>query len=392
MDTRIIFDEAKNGICTFFGENYEGFDNLLLSHFLNRSNDFLNYNEEGRVYKPKIIFTNNIDAIIKYINKAYKIEFFSDDNASNFNQRLKPIIAISGNDWCIYIEQKDSKINYGICRVMNSIKDKDMLSIIESSNYLKERSDKINCVVVKCQNFYTMDMFSTRGNKLSINLSFNSDKQSSSGDDISQFVDATFSKLKTTKEKLGAIKTMYTNILTKVINEVNGAICVVVDKEYKDNGFFDDGIWLKEPISFKSLFANTKSYSEEKLQAFVKLFMSMLDFDGITVVDNCGRIRGYNIFVETDNKRNKCIVGGARKRAVYTILNSRRKHLVGVYFQSHEGEIFYKAINSPTPKKKIKKVQIGNTSPTIADTTTNSQIENKVAQQETTDTEQSKKD
>ena len=71
--------------------------------------------------------------------------------------------------------------------------------------------------------------------------------------------------------------------------------------------------------------------------------MSMLDFDGITVVDNCGRIRGYNIFVETDNKRNKCIVGGARKRAVYTILNSRRKHLVGVYFQSHEGEIFYKS-------------------------------------------------
>lgn len=389
MDTRIIFDEAKNGICEFFKENYDGFDSLLLSHFLNRSNDFLNYNEEGRVYKPKIIFSNNIDGIIKAIPKTQKIEFFSDDNASNFNQRLKPIIAISGNDWCIYIEQKDGKINYGICKVMNSIKDKDLLSLIETSNYLKERSEKIFCIVVKCQNFYTMDMFSTKGNRLSINLSFNSDKQSSSSDDITQFVDATFSKLRTTKEKLATIKTMYTNILNKVINEVNGAICVVVDKEYKDNGFFDDGIWLKEPISFKSLFINSKSYSEEKLQAFVKLFISMLDFDGITVVDNCGQIRGYNIFVETDNKRNKCIVGGARKRAVYTILNSRRKHLVGVYFQSHEGEIFYKSINSPTTKKKSKKVQAGNTLPTIVDTTNNPNVENPT-QQDTNSSEQSK--
>ena len=222
-----------------------------------------------------------------------------------------------------------------------------------------------------------MEMFSTKGNRLSINLSFNADKQFTNSDDITQFIDATFSKLRTTKEKLNAIKTMYTNIFTKVINEVNGAICVVVDKEYTDNGFFDDGIWLKEPISFKSLFTNTKSYSEEKLQVFVKLFMSMLDFDGITVVDNCGRIRGYNIFVETDNKRNKCIVGGARKRAVYTILNSRRKHLVGVYFQSHEGEIFYKSINSPTTKKKSKKPQVDNIAPEIAETTTS---ENKSAQ------------
>lgn len=377
MDTKIIFDEAKNGICTFFNENYEGFDRLLLSHFLNRSNDFLNYNEEGRVYKPKFIFTNNIDAIIKCIPKASKIEFFEDDNASNFNQRLKPIIAISGNDWCIYIEQKDGKINYGICKVLNSIKDKEMLTLIEESNYLKERCEKINCVIVRCMNFYTMEMFSTKGNRLSINLSFNADKQFTNSDDITQFIDATFSKLRTTKEKLNAIKTMYTNIFTKVINEVNGAICVVVDKEYTDNGFFDDGIWLKEPISFKSLFTNTKSYSEEKLQVFVKLFMSMLDFDGITVVDNCGRIRGYNIFVETDNKRNKCIVGGARKRAVYTILNSRRKHLVGVYFQSHEGEIFYKSINSPTTKKKSKKPQVDNIAPEIAETTTS---ENKSAQ------------
>ena len=364
METKIIFDEARKGIVDFFTDNFKNFDPLLLSHFLNRSNDFLNYNEEGRTYKPKLIFTNNIDAIVKCIDKAYKIPIYEDDNASNFNQRLKPVIAIASNDWCIYIEQKDGKINYGLCKVLNSIKDKDLNSLIESSDYLKDKADKISCIIVRCLNFYTMNLSSTNGNNLNINFSLDPDKQIKNSDDITQFVDATFSKLRTTKEKLNTIKTMYTNIFTRVTNEVNGAICVVVDKEYKDNGFFDDGIWLKEPISFNKLFTSTKCYSEEKLQAFVQLFMAMLQFDGITVVDNFGRIRGYNIFVETDNKLNKRIVGGARKRAAYTILNSRRKHLIGVYFQSHEGEIFYKPLKSAT--KKLKKPATGDISPTIA--------------------------
>ena len=52
-------------------------------------------------------------------------------------------------------------------------------------------------------------------------------------------------------------------------------------------------------------------------------------------------------FVESNIKRTKNVIGGARKRAAYTIINSRRKHIVGVYFQSHEGEIFYKSLKKP---------------------------------------------
>lgn len=355
MEQKVVFNDAKTNIQHFFNEEFKNFDSLLLSHFLNRFNDFLNYNEEGITYKPKFIFTNNIESLLKPINKAFKLPIYEDENASNFNQRLKPIIALGSNEWCIYIELKDNKINYGLCKVLNSIKDKDLLTLIEENETLKEKQDKISCIIAKCVNFYLMTLTSLRGNKLTINFSLDPDKQLLGDSDITQFVDATFSKLRTTNTKLSMIKTMYTNIFTKVINEVNGAICVVVDKEYKDNGFFEDGIWLKEPISFNKLFTNSKSYSEEKLQAFVHLFMAMLQFDGITVVDNFGRIRGYNIFVQTDNKKNKNIVGGARKRAAYTIINSRRKHIIGVYFQSHEGEIFYRGlkVRKPTPNSNV---------------------------------------
>ena len=73
----------------------------------------------------------------------------------------------------------------------------------------------------------------------------------------------------------------------------------------------------------------------------------MLNFDGITVVDTTGRVLAYNVFVQSNINRTKNVIGGARKRAAYTIINSRRKHIAGVYFQSHEGEIFYKSLKKP---------------------------------------------
>jgi hypothetical protein len=140
-----------------------------------------------------------------------------------------------------------------------------------------------------------------------------------------------------------------------VLSYVNGSICVIVDKDYKDNGIFEDGIWLKEPISFSKLFTQSKSYNEKKLQSYADLFMNMLNFDGITIIDNQGRLRAYNVFVEPNSKKVGFIVGGARKRAAYYILSTRKKDIVGVYFQSHEGEVFFQLVPKREPKSPAKK-------------------------------------
>ena len=58
-------------------------------------------------------------------------------------------------------------------------------------------------------------------------------------------------------------------------------------------------------------------------------------------------INNYNTYIITNNSfagANINVVGGARKRAAYTVINSRRKRIIGVYFQSHDGEMFYKAV------------------------------------------------
>ena len=89
----------------------------------------------------------------------------------------------------------------------------------------------------------------------------------------------------------------------------------------------------------------------------------MLNFDGITIIDNQGRLRAYNVFVEPNSKKVGYIVGGARKRAAYFILSSKKKGIVGVYFQSHEGEVFFQELKGrETSKKKSTTPKINHTS------------------------------
>lgn len=375
MNEMIFFDSAKESVKSFFETEFENFPPLLMSHFLNKFNDIMNYSEEGMKIKPKIIFTDNIEAIIRTIPKSSLLTLFEDNDATMFNSRLKSILAIAKNDWCLYIDIKDNKISYGLIMSFRSIKDKNFLQVLQENTTLKDRTSKMHCIIARPVNFYTMLLHSISGNDLTVNFSLDKSKANVFATEIREFVDVTFSKLRTTQRKLQDMKNMYLNIFTNVMNDVNGAICVIVDKDYKDTGLFDDGIWLKEPISFSKLFTQTKSYSEAKLQAFADLFINMLNFDGITIIDNQGRLRAYNVFVEPNSKKVGYIVGGARKRAAYFILSSKKKGIVGVYFQSHEGEVFFQELKGREASKKKS------TTPKINHT---SQIDQTIANQSST--------
>lgn len=353
MNETIFFDSAKESVTKFFEQEFENFPPLLMSHFLNRFNDLLDYAEEDLQIKPKIIFTDNIEALIKLMPKTEALTIFEDSEATMFNSRLKSVLALARQDWCLFIDLKEDKISYGLIMSFRSLKDKNFLQDLEETTISKERLTHTHCIVARPLNSYSMLLDSISGETLTVNFSLDKSKNNNFTTEISELVDASFSKLRTTQRKLGDMKNMYLNIFTSVLNYAHGALCVVVDKDYVDSGLFEDGIWLKEPISFSKLFTQSKSYSEEKLQAHADLFLNMLNFDGITIIDNLGRLRAYNVFVEPNSKKVGYIVGGARKRAAFHILSSKRKGIVGVYFQSHEGEVFFQAIKQDKlPPKK----------------------------------------
>lgn len=345
MADNLFFTEAKDAVLRFIAKEYptmpENFINAVIQNFYK----FCSYEEEGQKIKPRIFFTNNIDLVNKNIPNCFKLQLFSDDDEKMFNSRLKSLLAFCINDWTTYIEYRDGRFNYGICKVFNSIKEKTLSQLIFESEVLATSTDKFNLIFLDTLSSYAIGLRGVRGSNIIVNFSINDSNFLNRENVIKRFVNASFSKLKTTKNKLSEIKILYENILKKAINDIHGAICVVIDKDYKDKGYFSDGIWLDEPIEFSKTFLQTKSYSEARLTNIAELFISMLNYDGITIVDNAGRIRAYNVFIKAEKYSKKNIVGGARKRAAYGIINSKIRRIVGVYFHSQDGEIFYEEVN-----------------------------------------------
>lgn len=344
MQGNIFYVTARDAVKEFFRKECETFPSKLENQILNYFSELGNYEEEGVKIRPNLIITNSIDNIIKHVPEAHKITMFVDHNEALFNLRMKSLISFCKLNWTIFISVKDDEIVYGLVKCLSSIKEKDFFKQVFESEVLKDKKEKLFILGIRSVSTYLISLHSLKGENININFSLNLNRVNNWDVEIKEFVNSSFSKLRTTERKLNQIKTMYSNIFEGVFKSVHGALCVVVDKDYVDNGFFSDGIWLKEPISFSKLFLQSKNYNEAKLLAFCDLFTAMLNYDGITIVDNTGTIRAYNVFVETNVDKLQNIAGGARKRAAYTVVNSRRKRIVGVYFQSHDGEIFYKYV------------------------------------------------
>lgn len=343
MADNLYFTEAKDTVLRFIAKEYPTMPENLISVFINNFYKFCNYEEEGQKIKPRIIFTSNIDLVVKNIPNCFKLQLFSDENEKQFNSRLKSMVFFCLHDWISYVEIKEGKINYGICKVFNSIKEKSLNQLIFENEVLST-TEKFNLIYLDTLSFYAIGLKGVKGSNIIVNFSINDTNFLNRENVLKRFVNASFCKLKTTKNKLSEIKIFYENILEKAINDIHGAVCVVVDKDFKDQkDFFSDGIWLQEPIEFSKTFLMTKSYSEAKLTNIAELFISMLNYDGITIVDNIGRIRAYNVFIKPE-KYSKNITGGARKRAAYGVLNAGIKKVIGVYFHSQEGEIFYEEV------------------------------------------------
>lgn len=347
MEENIFYTNAKEAIDEFITNESDEISKKLQNQLINFIPSMCNYEEEGRKIRLTILITNNIEAIVRAVPDAYKCVMFEDENENMFQSRMKSLAVFCNSEWCIFVNIKDGVYQYGICKALNSIKEKRLENLLLENEALKERN-KFFAFLVFPLSSYCITLSSLKQGLMNINFTLDTKKNISWREEISEFIDASFSKLRTTKKKLVDIKTMYLNIFDKALRNISGAICVVVDKDYEDKGLLADGIWLKNPIEFSKMFLQSKSYSEQKLMAFSELFMNMLNYDGITVIDNMGRIRAYNVFVETTMNDQKNILGGARKRAAYTIVNTKVKKVIGVYFQSHEGEMFY------TPVRKNK--------------------------------------
>ena len=363
MAENVFFSNGKEHIDSFIENEYPNFPSKMTAQLINFCSRLCFYEEEGEKLRPTILFTNKIDTLIKTIGSTIKQQIFVDENENMFRMRMKSLSPFSTHRWNIYVQlNANGSIEYGIYRSLNSIKEHSFNYNLFANEELKAKTNSVYAFLIQSISNSNLSFKSLKGEEMNLNFSLENKKALDFNEEIREFVDASFSKLKTTKKKLNELKTLYQNTFENCFRNIHGCICAVVDKDYVDDGFFADGIWLSQPIELSKLFMQSNSYNETKLESFSELFMDMLNYDGITIVDNNGRIRAYNVFVESDSAKEN-IIGGARKRAAFTIINSKVKKIVGVYFQSQEGEIFY---NRNRSYRERKTRNLGTTLPTIS--------------------------
>lgn len=355
MERRIFFEDARKNVMEFFSMEFPALKLADIDMFMGMFYKLVNYEEEGQKIRPTILITSNINSVVRYVPNSKKIIFYEDKDTTNFKARIKALMCFCKSDWNIYINFGDEIIEYGIIKTLASIKEKSLVQLLGTRPIMDTLSKKGFLVLLNVLGGGVCKLTGAKGNNCSICFNLNSQSQYNWEIEIEEFVDACVSKIKTTKKKLEDIKNLITNIFHKALKDLHGTICVVVDKDFHDKaGFFQDGTWLKEPIEFGKLFVRSSTYDENVLRSYADVLTTMLDFDGITVIDNAGRIRAYNIFIESNQQNQKRVVGGARRRAANSVLQNKNKKIVGVYFQSQDGDNFYREKGERNKKNKVK--------------------------------------
>lgn len=126
-------------------------------------------------------------------------------------------------------------------------------------------------------------------------------------------------------------------IFDKIKRNVHGTICLIVDKKWDG----DDNLSKYEPLNIHiGLPDEPSSGTVRDFNNIFNIFITMLNYDGITVIDTEENIRAYNLFCKINNKEQ--INGGARHYAYESLKKNRKQYYKAIYFQSQEGEIkFY---------------------------------------------------
>lgn len=311
------------------------------------------YEEEGRKIRPSLIVGNNLtDNHFSRILQATVLCIIKENKKeTHIKKRLKSLIPFCENGWRIFISFDFDDVSYGILRNFNGPTGLNFDDLLFSLLPEEIKSFNLNYILIDVINNFEILL---KGNSSTLKIDFKLSKHDTYDENfLNRFCDDIIGAIGSDKRKL---KIAFMKILNLFSQKLHGSICLVVDHTYNlPDEVIKDGVFLPNPLDICSIL--TEELNDdindvsgivsvyEKYYAFTGLLLEMLNFDGITIVDNKGRLRAYNVFVNSDINSNNALSGGARKRAAEFLCNQKNPHYLGVYFQSQDGLCFYKKVN-----------------------------------------------
>ncbi|MFW3399266.1 hypothetical protein [Aliarcobacter butzleri] len=332
-----------------FGTFKECFENLDIGNILNESlrkqfYDFLpnlfNYEEEGEKLNFDILFIKDIEKNRKLLPSFIFQEIVKQNiDKFNFKKFIKSIAPFSKNGWNLFISTNDSYITIGVYKNLNGITAIDISSILTSEDFFQlERVDNSKLL------FFNSD------EKFVLHISvIEEEYEFNRKDNIKKLVEL-FTKGISHDSKHKFIENI-SNVLFHNFDKIHGTIICIQDKNTLVDSFLQKGIFFDKPINIFEEYLNfisNCSFSEniaERYYSFVGILGVIINIDGLTLINTNGEILGYNIFIDNKDVDTSTVTGGARKRAAYSLEHSDIKGLAGVYFQSHDGDNYFKELS-----------------------------------------------
>lgn len=389
---RIFFKDVRENIQEITRKEHITLTESFENSFIKILPSFFSYQEESTDIKPSIIFTRNIEEIKAKNKMITTISTNSDDLfGGNLKKNLKTLLPFCNSGWTIYINFTDSEIDYGLLRTFTGIRG---LTTQDELFSIKDiYSEDTSLLSIDLISQYELAFKGIKDSNTIIDFRFdNIEDTINSGDLISEITDDILSGLPLTDKKTNqSIK----KIITTMHAKSHGSILLILKSTCRElpEDIFMDGIWLRTPIDLlstlnkinsnnsktnKKQFINTEiqsiidnisqedqidniqvnleqillEYNKqgldndlqknlEKFYAHAGLLYEMVNIDGATIINDMGQIVGYNCFAKNDTTDINPVYGGARKRAFNAILNSDNSDIIGVYFQSQNGEKIY---------------------------------------------------
>ncbi len=137
-------------------------------------------------------------------------------------------------------------------------------------------------------------------------------------------------------------------VLAQAIEASHGTIIAVIDSNGEFPAELADGIRFDEPIELVERFqvhldGGRTADTVSRLQSAADLLRGFVGSDGITILDNAGRIRGYRTFVKSTGDAPPS-AGGARTRAFEAL--AAIPVVRGAFFRSQDGSSKFKIIET----------------------------------------------
>jgi hypothetical protein len=341
QDNIVRFQNFKNKFQNFDSDNIctEELKEQLFEIIPN----LFNYEEESQKLSFDILIIKDLDQLKQKLSN-YLFKDILSVELSNLNLRkyIKSIAPFSVNGWNIFISYTSNNFIFGIYKDFGGIESLN-IEIIMSNNFIK--INKIDNDLLE---------FKNKTSSFYLHLSIlDKDIKNNKKEYIKEFVDKCTCDIDDSKHKIKFKKNL-ANTLSFSFENIHGTIFIIQKADEEISDILKNGVYFKESIDLyneyvkHSIDCSTDDLSIQKYYSITGILPVALNTDGIVIIDTKSRVIAYSVFIDNDTSSidTNIVSGGARKRAAYSIAQRKIKNIVGIYYQSHDGDSEFKELSS----------------------------------------------